>query len=107
MNIELVVGKWTMDKEDGLPYRFEDFVSENNGTKNDGLLKLQGVLSFVDASEKDGGFCCVPGFHKHLAEWAKLTQDTRYCRQGDYTLVDVPQGKKSISFILCFCFCFI
>jgi hypothetical protein len=65
-----------MNKEDGLPYAFEDFISENNGTKNDGQLKLQGLVAFVDSTEQDGGFCLVPGFHKKLEEWAKLTEHT-------------------------------
>jgi hypothetical protein len=31
-----------MSKDEGVAYVFEDFICENNGSKNDGQLKLQG-----------------------------------------------------------------
>ena len=33
--------------------------------------QVQGLLNLIDARTEDGGFLCVPGFHKHLAEWAR------------------------------------
>src|SRR5687768_14836587 len=97
---EVCKGKWTMNKEDGLPYVFEDFIQENNGSRNDGIVKLQGLISFVDSREEDGGFCLVPGFQKHLKEWAELTKDTSYYVNGQnkYTLIHVPPG--NIPFLL-------
>jgi hypothetical protein len=68
---------------DGYEYRFSDFISENNGSKNDGMMlldivvsteitamaagvvKVQGILNISDSHEEDGGFCLVPGMCCH------------------------------------------
>lgn len=46
-----------------------NFISENNDNYTDSI-KLQGILSLVDAKEETGGFLCIPGFHKYLLKWA-------------------------------------
>lgn len=48
-------------------------VSENNATGRsaNGKAKVQGLLNLIDARAQDGGFLCVPGFHKHLKEWVE------------------------------------
>ena len=55
------------------PYEWSPYtrVSENNATASatNGNAKVQGLLNLIDAREQDGGFLCVPGFHKHLQEW--------------------------------------
>eukprot|EP01127_Copromyxa_protea_P005206 TRINITY_DN150_c1_g1_i7.p1 TRINITY_DN150_c1_g1~~TRINITY_DN150_c1_g1_i7.p1 ORF type:complete len:231 (-),score=38.35 TRINITY_DN150_c1_g1_i7:80-772(-) len=83
---------WCLTKE-GEEYHFQEFIQENNGSPNDGLGKAQGILNLVDSKEGDGGFCCVPGFHKHLKEYATLTANTQYARQSlvSRSFVNVPQ----------------
>ena len=39
---------WTLNKSVGNDYIFDNFISENNGTKNDGTLKLQGNIFLGD-----------------------------------------------------------
>lgn len=38
------------------------------------------------------------GFHKHLEEWSKLTNDTTYAKhqESKFGLVNVPEGKKQL-----------
>eukprot|EP01119_Soliformovum_irregulare_P018642 TRINITY_DN5760_c0_g2_i1.p1 TRINITY_DN5760_c0_g2~~TRINITY_DN5760_c0_g2_i1.p1 ORF type:complete len:424 (-),score=122.18 TRINITY_DN5760_c0_g2_i1:99-1370(-) len=83
--------KWILEKEDGMPYYFDDWMSEYNGTKNDGIVKLQGLVSFVDSRKGDGGFSTVPGFHQHLEKWVDMTKDTDHRRMAEnrYSLVKV------------------
>jgi hypothetical protein len=59
------------------PYEFSEysFISENNGSELDGRVKVQGLLNLIDARKEDGGFLCVPGFHRHLAEWVALPEN--------------------------------
>eukprot|EP00027_Filamoeba_sp_ATCC50430_P014829 CAMPEP_0168567166 /NCGR_PEP_ID=MMETSP0413-20121227/14848_1 /TAXON_ID=136452 /ORGANISM="Filamoeba nolandi, Strain NC-AS-23-1" /LENGTH=413 /DNA_ID=CAMNT_0008599315 /DNA_START=169 /DNA_END=1407 /DNA_ORIENTATION=+ len=70
--------KWTIDVENGRAYKYDNLISENNDSVNDGVPKLQGLLALADSKDEDGGFCAVPGFHKMLKEWATLTTDTEY-----------------------------
>jgi hypothetical protein len=78
---------WTSGTE-GVDYSFVDFITENNGSRNDGCGKVQGILTLVDSRIGDGGFCCVPGFHKHLKEYAEKTKHsawaTNFCRRQNY-----------------------
>lgn len=80
---------------DGLQYSFDgNFIQENNGSPNDGNYKLQGLINFIDSSPQDGGFCCVPGFHKHLKDWANATKDSLYAERyaTKYSFVHVPKA---------------
>jgi len=78
----------------GLEYEFMDFITENNGSKNMGDPKIQGLIALSDSNDDDGGFCCVPGFHKFLKEWAEKTVNTDFCEESinRYDYVNVPKG---------------
>jgi len=81
---------WTGTAE-GIDYQFTNFVEENNGSKNNGDCKLQGLITLVDSRVGDGGFCCVPGFTNNLKEYAENTKDTLYAHKylKQYTFVSV------------------
>jgi len=72
---------WTSGE--GAEYEFVDFIVENNDTKFDGNIKLQGLVNLVDSTEDDGGFCTVPGFHKYLKDWTTKTKDTIYAEKKE------------------------
>jgi len=85
---------WTSTNK-GMDYEFSgDFISENNGSKNTGTPKLQGLVNLYDAREEDGGFLIVPGFHKHLKEWAAQPHLKQYWEDQADSLdfVYVPQN---------------
>ncbi|PRP81536.1 hypothetical protein PROFUN_10898 [Planoprotostelium fungivorum] len=65
----------------GKEYTFEGFITENNGSKNEGALKLQGLVCLTESTEDDG-------------EWVELTKDTDYCENAGSRLdfVSVPSG---------------
>jgi len=69
-----------------------EFIQENNGSRNNGDKKLQGLITLADSRVDDGGFCCVPGFHRNLKEWAQNTQETNYAKntKNQYSFVNVP-----------------
>ncbi|KAG2389245.1 hypothetical protein C9374_014645 [Naegleria lovaniensis] len=46
------------------------------GRYDDGIVKLQALLNFVDNREQDGGFIIVPKFHKHFLKWVNATKKT-------------------------------
>mmetsp|Transcript_20488 Transcript_20488/g.78550 ORF Transcript_20488/g.78550 Transcript_20488/m.78550 type:complete len:390 (-) Transcript_20488:121-1290(-) len=47
-------------------------ITENNNVLDfHGYDKVQGVLALADSGEKDGGFTCVPGFHRVIEMWAR------------------------------------
>jgi len=50
------------------------FITEHNGSKNTGLVKVQGLVALVDSRQDDGGFITVPGFTSYLSEWTKKTK---------------------------------
>jgi len=84
---------WTTGE--GFDYEFIDFVIENNDTKNEGDLKLQGLLNLVDSTEEDGGFCTVPGFFKYLSEWVNITKESDFAKQRKNAFfVTVPKNDK-------------
>ncbi|KAL9642528.1 hypothetical protein ABK040_011095 [Willaertia magna] len=66
-----------------------EFCSEFNeaGSFNDGIVKVQGLLNFIDNREQDGGFTIVPKFNKYFEKWVELTKNTNL-------------GKKRMSFII-------
>jgi hypothetical protein len=55
-------------------------------------LGVQGVLALTDTTEEMGGFCCIPGFHKKLAEWIAAQPADRNPRAPD--LSRLPEGFK-------------
>jgi len=69
---------WAWESNLGEDYKFSDFITENNGSKKMGKIKCQGLINLVDALEDDGGFMCVPGFHKHLKEYVEKTKHLDY-----------------------------
>eukprot|EP00608_Synchroma_pusillum_P000081 CAMPEP_0198443448 /NCGR_PEP_ID=MMETSP1452-20131203/70101_1 /TAXON_ID=1181717 /ORGANISM="Synchroma pusillum, Strain CCMP3072" /LENGTH=551 /DNA_ID=CAMNT_0044164085 /DNA_START=55 /DNA_END=1710 /DNA_ORIENTATION=- len=40
-------------------------------------LRTQGILNLLDHAEQDGGFHCVPGFHKFIRDWAVANEHLR------------------------------
>eukprot|EP01121_Diplochlamys_sp_Union-15-3_P000419 TRINITY_DN10393_c0_g1_i1.p1 TRINITY_DN10393_c0_g1~~TRINITY_DN10393_c0_g1_i1.p1 ORF type:complete len:358 (-),score=45.72 TRINITY_DN10393_c0_g1_i1:1-1074(-) len=54
------------------------FCREYNAAGNiySNLVKVQGLVNFVDNRVEDGGFQLCPGFPKHLTSWAKATERT-------------------------------
>ena len=73
-------------------YAWDDFISENNGTKNEGIVRLQGFVNLADTKEEDGGFRVVPGFQKHLKEWSELTKELSYAKTENNDFIYVPPG---------------
>ena len=50
---------------------------------------VQGVLYLTDTSENQGGFQCVPGFHRLFPEWVKTQPADRNFRRPDLTGLEV------------------
>jgi hypothetical protein len=50
---------------------------------------VQGVLYLADTSEEQGGFQCVPGFHRLFPEWVKTQPADRHPRRPDLTGFEV------------------
>jgi ectoine hydroxylase-related dioxygenase (phytanoyl-CoA dioxygenase family) len=46
------------------------------GNWHDGALKTQALLNLIDNRVEDGGFICIPGFHKYLPEFYRRTRST-------------------------------
>ncbi|KAL0476874.1 htxA [Acrasis kona] len=69
------------------------FCEEHNATGHSSApgnqIRLQALLNFIDNREQDGGFQLVPGFHKHLEQWAHRTRDTlgKYKRFGSFNVL--------------------
>mmetsp|Transcript_637 Transcript_637/g.1178 ORF Transcript_637/g.1178 Transcript_637/m.1178 type:complete len:415 (+) Transcript_637:18-1262(+) len=90
--------------EDLPPYKFTgsyEFTSEYNGSRCDGNCKIQGLVNLIEAREQDGGFLCVPGFHRHLREWAALPCHAALREQlkDTYDFVDVPAGDPMFEWV--------
>jgi len=65
------------------------FISENNETLTN-YRKLQGLVALSDSTENDGGFLCVPTFHKLVNDWANANYESMGSRfKSDY--VTVPE----------------
>jgi hypothetical protein len=47
----------------------QDWITENNLYCAGDGLQLQAVLNLEDNRDSDGGFQCVPGFHRRFGEW--------------------------------------
>ncbi|MXY83343.1 MAG: phytanoyl-CoA dioxygenase family protein, partial [Gemmatimonadetes bacterium] len=50
---------------------------------------VQGVLYLTDTAEDQGGFQCVPGFHRMFDEWVKTQPADRNTRKPDLTELTV------------------
>lgn len=48
-------------------------------------FKVQGVLYLTDTAENQGGFQCVPGFHRQFEEWVKTQPADRHPHLPDMT----------------------
>jgi len=83
---------WTKTME-GQKYEFNDFIVENNGSKNEGLRKLQGLIALIESREEDGGFCTVPAFHKNLKEWSESTINSSVSKRtkNTFDFITVPK----------------
>jgi len=78
---------------EGIDYTFDgNFISENNGSRNTGEIKLQGLINLIDAREQDGGFLTIPGFCHHLRDWIKQPHLEKYKKANSslYDFVYVP-----------------
>lgn len=50
------------------------FCLEGNRTCTD-YRQVQGFIALSESTEEDGGFICVPTFHKHILEWARANRE--------------------------------
>jgi len=83
---------WTKTS-DGIDYKWEeDFIQENNGSRNIGNVKLQGFLNLVDNHIGDGGFSCIPGFNTVLREYCEKTKDTNFAKskEKEFVFIEIP-----------------
>lgn len=55
-------------------------------------FRVQGVLALTDTTEDMGGFQCIPGFHRDLAQWIATQPPDRNPYQPD--LSALPPGMK-------------
>eukprot|EP01120_Amphizonella_sp_Union-15-10_P008870 TRINITY_DN3278_c0_g1_i1.p1 TRINITY_DN3278_c0_g1~~TRINITY_DN3278_c0_g1_i1.p1 ORF type:complete len:375 (+),score=58.03 TRINITY_DN3278_c0_g1_i1:63-1187(+) len=55
---------------DSLRYiKTNQFIQENNQASHKDGIQIQAVLNLIDNEEQDGGFQCVPGFHREFAKY--------------------------------------
>ena len=50
---------------------------DSNPWEKEEKIKLQGLVTLTDQTEKSGGFCCIPGFHRKLEKWALTHERTK------------------------------
>lgn len=65
-------------------------------------FRLQGVLYLTDTSEEQGGFHCLPGWHKRTKEWIEVSQPHGGSIKGDamYELPIKPIPAKAGDFLI-------
>ena len=83
-------------------YDHKGFIHWDADTRNlDQPFGVQGVVALTDTTENMGGFQCVPGFHKNLAEWIATQPADRNPRAPDMTgLTAVPIPAKQGDLII-------
>ena len=75
-------------------WEFQGFIHWDIDTGLEPLpFEVQGILSLADTQPGQGGFQCVPGFHRRFAEWVKTQpadRDTWHPDTSDLDIVRVP-----------------
>lgn len=73
------------------------FITENNqvGISDPDLFQqnVQGLVNLHDNLEEDGGFQIIPGFHRHLVEWAKNTPHLKRQYGNRATFIVIPENE--------------
>ena len=60
-------------------WQYEGFIHwDMDSTQSPLPLKVQGVLYLADTAADQGGFQCVPGFHRKLEEWSRAQPHDRH-----------------------------
>lgn len=87
---------------DGKLVLHKDFYEKNPGSDvKPRSFWMQGVLYLADTAENQGGFQCIPGFHRNLDEWIKTQPADRNSRAPDMTnLKSVPIPGKAGDFLI-------
>ena len=49
---------------------------DSNPWETEEKIYLQGLVTLTDQTENTGGFCCIPGFHRRIEEWARTHEKT-------------------------------
>lgn len=63
------------------------FIKENNLISYDFGLQIQGQINLLDNLEEDGGFQCVPKFHKKIQEWLNK-KEFPFSKANSYSFKD-------------------
>jgi len=84
---------WDMNPWTGLTTQFSWKSKDPRKNRGYDQTKVQGILSCVDCGPDDGGFHCVPGFHKHIRGWANKNLDKFPKKDFDLAgSLQVPKG---------------
>ncbi|HAA77172.1 TPA: phytanoyl-CoA dioxygenase [Candidatus Latescibacteria bacterium] len=83
-------------------YDHEGFIHwDLDSTQNPIPFGVQGVLYLSDTDIDQGGFQCVPGFHRHFPEWIKTQPLDRDPRRPDLSGLEVkPIAGKAGDFLI-------
>ena len=76
-------------REDNPDYNYKGFVHWDVDTAQPVPFGVQGVLYLTDTAEDQGGFQCVPGFHRTFYEWVKTQPEDRHPRRPDLQGLEV------------------
>ena len=89
---ELIVShdRVAMNPPVGPRWEYEGFIHwDTDSTVLPLPLKLQGVLYLTDTAADQGGFQCVPGFHRKIEQWARTQPPDRHPKWPDPTGLDI------------------